>query len=374
MVTCQWHFKNSVSQKANAVVEQHRDHFINSCLSLCTAASTTGYFTVKAEIDNYAVLYPLLKPWIQWWNARRSHICGAFRGFGFTGASLAEIGNSTVQECKPITLVKATCKDCAMMIAQDEEIEAFEQNVGQCSGQGANQIARAEDARRSQINEARHWADLMKDRSAMCQESQQEWQAHSFIPSSKASHKPPNKSHPKLLYKVNPPTRSNRVPARAITLHSMQERLKQAQEIAMQSGNEPVSNESGRSNTSTDICSPRPIGESGKTGRGRGGRGRGKNTQNIPAATFPTSTQSTQDTSMQSTAPSSAVPLNPTQTCPLRPSAYLPANSPMVTLFRLLVISTCKGCGGFIDRHNFPPGGDLALRLKAVKFFKNPRT
>ena len=118
MVTCQWHFKNSVSQKANAVAEQHRDHFINSCLSLCTAANTTGYFTVKAEIDNYAVHYPLLKPWIQWWNARRNHIFGAFRGFGFTGASLAEIGNSTVQECKPITLVKAACKNCAMMMAQ----------------------------------------------------------------------------------------------------------------------------------------------------------------------------------------------------------------------------------------------------------------
>ena len=45
----------------------------------------------------------------------------------------------------------------------------------------------------------------------------------------------------------------------------------------------------------------------------------------------------------------------------------------MVTLFRSLAISTCKGCGGFIDRHNFSPGRDLALRLK-VKFFKNPRT
>ena len=259
-------------------------------------------------------------------------------------------------------------------MAQDEEIEAFEQNVGQCSGQGPNQIARTEDARRSQINEARHWTDLMKDRAAMCQDSQQECQDHSFIPSSKASHKPPNKSYPKNPVQGKLPMRSNRVPARAITLHSMQERLKQAQEIVMQSANEPVSTESGRPNTSTDICSPRPIGESGKSGRGRGGGGRGKNTQNIPAATFPTSTQSTQDTSMQSTVPSSAVPLNPTQTCPLRPSAYLPANPPMVTLFRSLTISTCKGCGGFIDRHNFPPGGDLALRLKAVKFFKNPRT
>ena len=133
-----------------------------------------------------------------------------------------------------------------MMMAKDEEIEAFEQNVGQCSGQGPNQIARAEDARRSQIIEARHWADLMKDRAAMCQESQQECQDYSFIPSSKASHKPLNKSYPKNPVQGKPPTRSNRVPARAITLHSMQERLTQAQGIVMQSGNELLSAESGR--------------------------------------------------------------------------------------------------------------------------------
>ena len=52
------------------------------------------YELIMKRLYEIAAIYPKLKPFLDWWDARRYHVFAVFRGFALPGVNLAEIGNA----------------------------------------------------------------------------------------------------------------------------------------------------------------------------------------------------------------------------------------------------------------------------------------
>ena len=64
--------------------------FKQICRKLCEATTVAMYHVLKGHLDEMAKKYEFLKPWIDWWHERCSHIFVPFRGGGLPGVNLSE--------------------------------------------------------------------------------------------------------------------------------------------------------------------------------------------------------------------------------------------------------------------------------------------
>ena len=64
---------------------------------MCSIATVGEYNEKKKWLDEIANIFPDIKLWINWWDARKYHMFPAFRHFGYSNVTLAESGNSTLK-------------------------------------------------------------------------------------------------------------------------------------------------------------------------------------------------------------------------------------------------------------------------------------
>ena len=133
---CQFHFKNSVNQRSNKMMLEDQATFKQICKKLCEATTVAMYHVLKGHLDDMANKYEFLKPWIDWWHQRCSHIFGPFRGGGLPSVNLSEQGNSKWVRHNTMQLVHAAHDDVATMIVQEEEIYEFDRNISKSGGRG----------------------------------------------------------------------------------------------------------------------------------------------------------------------------------------------------------------------------------------------
>ena len=86
-------------------------------------------------MDMMAKKVPGLEVFIKWWDDRKSHIFGPFRGAAFPGVNLSKEGNAGWQT-PTLRLVHACRNDLSTMMMQQAELKEFEENEGKALGEG----------------------------------------------------------------------------------------------------------------------------------------------------------------------------------------------------------------------------------------------
>ena len=71
-----------------------RETFIEMCKQLCTVTMVAKYKVLKGRLEEMAETVPTLYSWIEWWDDRRAHLFGPYRGGGLPGCNLSKQGNA----------------------------------------------------------------------------------------------------------------------------------------------------------------------------------------------------------------------------------------------------------------------------------------
>ena len=195
VVTCQWHFLQDAHRKSATLPQELRPQFLQRCQGAVTAVSLEQYEEFHTYMETLCASYPDMNSWRNWWHARRSHIFAAFRGIGYTGVNLAEMGNSGWKRPKPLPLVVACRDDIATMIQQEEDLSMyFKTQDGKAKGKGPNRRTKAKKLRKQQMDVALDFSSFIGDREATQRRAEEVNQPTTFMPGPKASHRPPRKS------------------------------------------------------------------------------------------------------------------------------------------------------------------------------------
>ena len=90
------------------------------------------YSLIKSRID-YIAKVPGIFNWVNWWHARKSKKCPAFRIYGLSKVNLAEQGNSTLRHQHTLMLVDAANDDVTTIFIQEDEYKQFMDSNGASS-------------------------------------------------------------------------------------------------------------------------------------------------------------------------------------------------------------------------------------------------
>ena len=131
---CQFHFKQQIQIKKNEVPLEMRETFIETCKQLCTVTTVAKYKILKGRLEEMAETVPTLYSWIEWWDDRRAHIFGPYRGWGLPGCNLSEQGNAQWKPTNTMWLVHAACNDVKCMIFQEVKVYLFDRNMMRSTG------------------------------------------------------------------------------------------------------------------------------------------------------------------------------------------------------------------------------------------------
>ena len=160
---------------------------------LCDVTTVADYNRLKLVLDELADRNPEIKPFILYWDPRKSHIFQPFHGAGFPGVNLSEQGNASFKPSQTMRLVHAAKYDVATMLEQEKEIELFERNLLKCAGRGLS--ARVHDAkdRAQQIQVAEDFVNIFDDEEDVLLEATQGNNPAMHIPKAWAKHRAPKK-------------------------------------------------------------------------------------------------------------------------------------------------------------------------------------
>ena len=106
VTSCQLHFKKDILKHISKVGETYRDQFWKDAIELCVAETVGKFNEIKALLDEYAELFPKIKPCLEWYYAGKYHLFPAFRRFNYSGVTLAESGK--IQSCGCWMLLRMT--------------------------------------------------------------------------------------------------------------------------------------------------------------------------------------------------------------------------------------------------------------------------
>ena len=181
--------KNHVSN----LKPEDQETFISTCNALCDVTTFAHYNCLKLVLDELVDRNPEIKPFILYWDPRKSHIFQPFHGAGLPGVNLSEEGNASFKPSQMMILVHAVKYDVATMLEQEKEIELFERNLLKCAGRGPS--ARVSDTkdRAQQIQVAEDFANIFDDEEDVLLEATQENKPSMHIPKAQAKHRVPKK-------------------------------------------------------------------------------------------------------------------------------------------------------------------------------------
>ena len=103
--------------------------------------------------------YPEIKAFLRYWDFRKSHVFGPFRGCGVPGVNLAEPANRTFKPPQKLSLVEAAKYDVATLMWQETQIDLFERNLLKCSGCGPSKGVRDSKKHARQMKVAADFED-----------------------------------------------------------------------------------------------------------------------------------------------------------------------------------------------------------------------
>ena len=115
---------------------EDQETFVSTCNALCYVTTVADYNHLKLVLDDLAERNPQIKPFILYWDPRKSHIFRPFRGAGLPGVNLLEQGNASFKPSQAMRLIHAAKHDVATMLEQEKEIELFKRNLLKCAGRG----------------------------------------------------------------------------------------------------------------------------------------------------------------------------------------------------------------------------------------------
>ena len=135
---CQWHFKSDVQKHLKHVRPEDQDLFLETCFKTCDVTTVADYNRLKAILDDISEESPEIKPFILYWDPRRSHVFQPFRGMGLPSVNMSEQANKSFKptSSKAMRLVNAAKYDVATMMYQEREIHMFEWNMLMAPGHG----------------------------------------------------------------------------------------------------------------------------------------------------------------------------------------------------------------------------------------------
>ena len=312
VVSCQLHFKKDLLRQVSKIGESFREEFYKIGMQLCQAATVAEYNTLKSLLDEYGKQFPAIQPWIDWWDARKYHVFPCFRGFGYTGVTLAESGQSSTKRKTALWLLEAAKDDTTTMVIQNTDLKKYNQQVEDVIGiKAPNQVTKASNARREQIKIAKAYVAEMQNPSQFEEHLQEVNTPGIFMPAKNAKHR-----------------------------------------VGKRGG------------VQGKLITKSPRGRASKRGRGRG-RGVSRNAPNT------SSLADIMRRGEEILAASTAGPECPQST---HRGAYNPKdNPPTVCLFLGLNVSRCQGCFGIIDKNVLTPPRDMALRIRDYRSYLDPK-
>ena len=363
-IGCQLHFKKDVMKHKTDVQPAHQKLYIDLCKSLVKDChSAQKYKEVMTQLMDLAAENPRIIHFLQWWDLRRYHIVPAFRGYGYSGLNLAEVGNWSWKPSQKLRLVDACKDDVTSMVLQEEELKAFNEGKIRGRGKAPNQVSQMIRDRKRQIQRASaiglNLSQLIstRDIDAALEEKEctEEGRTSFFRPASHARHKAPKKG---IQGKMAPIFRESSSTGREETYTRVP---------VSQSPDSPPIDDTAPVVTST----PRQNKGSAR-GRGAGrGRGRGRGARVTPA-----SQSSNADNSIDLARQIAAAPRSRNEDLPthIGPLGGAPAaKKPQLVLIRSQRIVRCWGCHDAIDASLAEPY-DMLFKRVGPRSFKHPTT
>ena len=161
---------------------------------MCEVTTVKGFDILMAELKQFAVDFPELQGFVEFWEPRKSHVFPPFRGGGVPRVNLSEPGNVTFKPNTMMRLVKAAIYDTAHMLHQECQLYLFQRNLLRCTGRGQTKKARDAKDRAQQIHAAEEFANIfMNDIGGVLLKAQQGMDPASYIPKTDLRHGAPKK-------------------------------------------------------------------------------------------------------------------------------------------------------------------------------------
>jgi hypothetical protein len=193
VITCQMHYKMCALQRSYKVSVADRGTFLQLVQDICKCYTVHRYEKLTAELKLLGEKHNEVANWIRWWDARKFHMVPAFRGSGYKGSNLAEIGHAKIKRTstqKTELLLDAIMNDVLRMKIQDQELKDVLQNKGTSFGRGPTLLSTYAKSWREQNTMARQYGELLVDDAADMQKELQT-QEDTFVPGQSSSHKAP---------------------------------------------------------------------------------------------------------------------------------------------------------------------------------------
>ena len=192
---CQWHFMHNATLKAKVIHDPDtREKFLRTCKKLCIVETVDKYRHYRAILDDISEREKV-KDWVQWWDARRSHMFTPFRDPEAPRSNLSESGNFAWQKKKGLYLVDAANDDVATIIQQEEWLKMVDEGEGVFHiGRGKTQKDRKLESRKAQMKRADVVEEIITSRQARELHLDQLLAPSYFEPKDKSRHRPPEKA------------------------------------------------------------------------------------------------------------------------------------------------------------------------------------
>lgn len=358
-IGCQLHFKKDVLKHKHQVQPAHQKQYIDLCKSLVKECHTAHLYTeVMTKLMDLAAENPRIINFLQWWDLRRFHIVPAFRGYGYSGLNLAEVGNWSWKPSQKLRLVDACKDDVTSMVLQEEDIKGFNEGRLRGRGKAPNKVSQLIKDRKKQIKRATdiglNLSQLISNRDIDAlldeRECSEEGRTSFFRPASHAKHKAPRQG---TQGRMAPIFRASSTSGReeTYTRAPSPERPPSPPTIPIQQKKKKPTTTAAR-------------------GRGRGGRGRGARGGRPVAQSV--NGDNTLDLAREiAAAPKSKSTQLPAHIGPLGGAPA--ATKPQLVLIRSARIVRCYGCTDPIDASQ-PEPYDMLFKRVGPKSFKHPTT
>lgn len=193
--TCLLHFKNSVNKMANKCAGHVSVKFKELAGELENVESVKAYKDVRAKLVKLAKKTEdtAMSNWVVWWDKRRGHLFKAFKGSVYSGSNLAEVGNSSWNRGRKLSLADAAYDDVTSLLIYQRSCKAYMEGRSTMTGKVPSAEQKSSKERSSQVRRAKDMANSLDDIEAIKLHAQEVMDPSAFIPAGNTKHRPGQK-------------------------------------------------------------------------------------------------------------------------------------------------------------------------------------
>jgi hypothetical protein len=127
ILTCQFHFKQSVGRHAKYLDHAAGFEFKNLTDEMLELSSGLDLDLASEKMSAFCDEYNQVKAWFGWWYARRWHVCNAFRPIQAPKSNLAEVDRAQTASLgrRYMSLLDAAREDVICASRQERDIKSF---------------------------------------------------------------------------------------------------------------------------------------------------------------------------------------------------------------------------------------------------------